>query len=70
MEPKKVKEIMPGPSVRCLDVKRVAAVFCTSRSEILRRVAAGTLPRPFKLGRKLLWRESTIVKAQDKLGAV
>ena len=54
--------------------KTLAKAFRTSRSEIIRRVKAGTLPRPFKLGRKLLWRESRIRelinKLEEKAGAI
>lgn len=56
-----------GPRVRCFSIRELTAAGLGSKSDIYRKIAAGTFPAPFRIGGKVLWRESTIIAFLDKI---
>jgi predicted DNA-binding transcriptional regulator AlpA len=56
-------------ALRVLTVRELTAAGLGSKPSIMRRVREGQFPAPFKIGGRLLWRETAIVAFLDGLSA-
>ena len=46
-----------------LSINDLVSLIGLSRSTVLRRVADGTLPKPFKIGARTFWVRSEVIEA-------
>jgi excisionase family DNA binding protein len=58
----------PDPNPRLLTAAQVAARVAVSRRTLDRWIAAGTLPPPIRINRRLYWRLDDVNACLERLG--
>jgi predicted DNA-binding transcriptional regulator AlpA len=58
--------VSTSPRLRLLDIDQLSNIIGTAPSVIYDWIKAGKFPKPIKIGRRNLWRESTLIRYLDR----
>jgi predicted DNA-binding transcriptional regulator AlpA len=63
--PKPIVEV--PPQLRTLDIRQMCEIFHCDRTTLWRRVGSREIPAPIKFGRRVIWRENSIISTLKRL---